>query len=218
MMRHALPLHDLSRTEVTVLLIHEQQEHAAQQAENKHLLGDVRLVMLGRGPGVSQLWDASAAQRGAHLVNSLGISILVDLIGYTSDHRQDVLAVRPAPVQVSYHGYMGTTGAPYIDLYMADRIIAPPEHAPAFTERLVLLPECFLGPSHRLAHQLWGASGGSRNDFDGHGEDDEATVRFCVRNPHLELTWSSLACSQASMCRQLPRLSARQTACLVERL
>ena len=79
MMRHALPLHDLSRIEVTVLLIHEQQEHAAQQAENKHLLGDVRLVMLGRGPGVSQLWDPLAAQRGAHLVNRLGVGILVDL-------------------------------------------------------------------------------------------------------------------------------------------
>ena len=178
MMRHALPLHDLSRIEVTVLLIHEQQEHAAQQAENKHLLGDVRLVMLGRGPGVSQLWDPLAAQRGAHLVNRLGVGILVDLIGYTSDHRQDVLALRPAPVQVSYHGYMGTTGAHYIDAYMADQVIAPPEHAPAFTERLILLPECFLGPSHRLAHQLWAASGGSRNDFDGHGEDDEATVGF----------------------------------------
>ena len=36
----------------------------------------------------------------AELVNSAGVCILVDLVGYTSDHRQDVLALRPAPLQV----------------------------------------------------------------------------------------------------------------------
>ena len=56
------------------------------------------------------------------------------------------------PTQMHYHGYMGSTGAAYIDYYMGDRVIVPPEHARhAFTEALVLLPESFLGPSHRLS-------------------------------------------------------------------
>ena len=53
-------------------------------------------------------------------------------------------------MQVLYHGYMGTSGASYMDLYMADAVIVPPEHARAgFSESLMMLPECFLGPSHR---------------------------------------------------------------------
>ncbi|EKX54195.1 hypothetical protein GUITHDRAFT_84189 [Guillardia theta CCMP2712] len=128
--------------------------------------------MLGRGPNVKRKWDREESVRAADLVNSAGICILFDLIGYTSDHRQDVLSLRPAPVQVHYHGYIGTTGAPWIDYYMADRVVASPESAPSFTERLLLLPESFLGPSHRLVHQLWANSGGSKLDFDTLGELD----------------------------------------------
>ena len=36
--------------------------------------------------------------------------------------------------QMSYHGYMGTSGADYIDYYLADKVIAPPEHASFFSE------------------------------------------------------------------------------------
>jgi len=68
------------------------------------------------GPSVTQFWDAAESVEAADHVNSAGICILFDLIGYTSDHRQDVLALRPAPIQVHYHGYMGTTGAPWIQV------------------------------------------------------------------------------------------------------
>ena len=178
MMRDVLPLHDLSRQKITVFLIHEHQRHAAQQPENKHLVGDVHLVMLGRGPHVLQQWDSDVSVRGAAAVNAGGVCILIDLIGYTSDHRQDVMALRPAPLQVSYHGYMGTTGADYIDYYIADRVLAPVEHSRFFSEHLVMMPECFLGPSHRLSHQLWGVSGGSRLDYEGFGEDDVSVRRM----------------------------------------
>ena len=43
--------------------------------------------------------------------------------------------------QVHYHGYMGTTGAPWIQGYVADRWIAPPEHAPYFSEKLLQVPQ-----------------------------------------------------------------------------
>ena len=115
-------------------------------------IGDVALVYMGRGPNVTQMYDSFESERAADMVNRAGVCILIDLIGYTSDHRQDVLALRPAPLQMHYHGYMGSTGAAYIDYYMGDRVIVPPEHARhAFTEALVLLPESFLGPSHRLS-------------------------------------------------------------------
>lgn len=100
MMRHVLPLHDLSRMEVTLFIIHEQQRYQIQLVENHHILGEVHIKMIGRGPPVTQFWDETASIEAADVVNSAGICVLFDLIGYTSDHRQDVLALRPAPIQV----------------------------------------------------------------------------------------------------------------------
>ena len=177
MMRHVLPLHDLSRMEVTLFIIHEQQRYQIQQVENHHILGEVQIKMLGRGPHVTQFWDATESVEAADHVNAAGICILFDLIGYTSDHRQDVLALRPAPIQVHYHGYMGTTGAPWIQGYVADRWIAPPEHAPFFSEKLMQMPECFLGPSHRMTHQFWG-TGGSQDGEVGYEDGEIGEVGY----------------------------------------
>ena len=58
MMRHVLPLHDLSRMDVTVFIILEQQLYNAQQPENKHILGEVQIRNIGRGPPVTRFWDA----------------------------------------------------------------------------------------------------------------------------------------------------------------
>lgn len=59
--------------------------------------------------------------------------------------------------------------------YVADRSIAPPEHAPFFSEKLMQMPECFLGPSHRLTHQFWG-TGGSRQGEIGFDDGELADV------------------------------------------
>jgi predicted O-linked N-acetylglucosamine transferase (SPINDLY family) len=44
-----------------------------------------------------------------------GIDILVDLKGYTQEARTEIMAGRPAPIQVAYLGYPGTIGAGCID-------------------------------------------------------------------------------------------------------
>ena len=69
--------------------------------------------------------------------------IVVDLKGYTADARMGIFAHRPAPVQVSYLGYPGTTGAPYIDYVIADRHVIPPEHFADYSEKVVHLPDCY---------------------------------------------------------------------------
>ena len=63
-------------------------------------IGDVALVYMGRGPNVTQMYDSFESERAADMVNRAGVCILIDLVGYTSDHRQDVFALRPAPLQV----------------------------------------------------------------------------------------------------------------------
>ena len=72
-----------------------------------------------------------------------GIDILIDLKGYTKGARSEIVALRPAPIQVNYLGYPGTMGADFIDYIITDRFISPPEQAPYFSEKFVYMPECY---------------------------------------------------------------------------
>ena len=54
----------------------------------------------------------------------------------------------PPPLQVSYLGYPGTTGARYIDYFISDRVATPPGHEDEFTEQLVYLPDCYQVNDH----------------------------------------------------------------------
>ena len=71
------------------------------------------------------------------------VDILVDLSGFTNKTRSAILALRPAPLQLSYLGYLGTMGADFVDYLIADRFIIPPEQQNHYTERILYLPNCF---------------------------------------------------------------------------
>lgn len=75
------------------------------------------------------------------------IDVLVDLMGYTGHARPEVLALRPAPAQVAYLGYAGTTGADYIDYLIVDDVVVPAADERWYTERLLRLPRCFFPAS-----------------------------------------------------------------------
>jgi predicted O-linked N-acetylglucosamine transferase (SPINDLY family) len=74
----------------------------------------------------------------ASLMRELEIDIAVDISGTMGEARQGILAHRPAPVQVNLCGY--TSGAPYIDYIIEDRIVIPLEHEVGYTEKVVCLP------------------------------------------------------------------------------
>ena len=96
---------------------------------------------------ISKLDDRQAAQ----LIRDDGIDILVDLAVHTAHNRLGVFAYRPAPIQVSFAGYPGTSGLETIDCRLTDPYLDPPStgsgQAPgseAFsTERLIRLPDSF---------------------------------------------------------------------------
>lgn len=78
-----------------------------------------------------------------------GVDILVDLKGHTKGARLGIPACRPAPVQIHYLGYPGTTGAGFIDYLIADKIVTPEAHARFYSEQLVVMPDCYQVNDHR---------------------------------------------------------------------
>lgn len=75
-------------------------------------------------------------------IRALNLDVLVDLASH-SYARQAMLVSRPAPIQVAYLGYPGTSGAPWIDYLIADGYVVPPALAEHYTEAVVRLPGCF---------------------------------------------------------------------------
>jgi predicted O-linked N-acetylglucosamine transferase (SPINDLY family) len=77
-------------------------------------------------------------------IRELDLDVLVDLGGLTANSRPRALAMRPAPVQVSYLGYPATSGCPWLDYVIADRFVIPPDARQYFDEQVVWLPDTFL--------------------------------------------------------------------------
>jgi predicted O-linked N-acetylglucosamine transferase (SPINDLY family) len=78
----------------------------------------------------------------AGLMRELEVDIAVDISGTMQGSRQGILAHRAAPVQVNMYGY--TSGAPYLDYIVADRVVMPPEHREGYTEKVVYMPDAWL--------------------------------------------------------------------------
>ena len=79
----------------------------------------------------------------ANRIREDGIDILIDLKGHTRDSRMELMAYRPAPVQAAYLGYPATTGAPFIDYMIGDRVTMPLAHAANYTEQIAQLEGCY---------------------------------------------------------------------------
>lgn len=92
--------------------------------------------------GMTCLRDLPAPQ-AAERINADGVDILIDLSGHTRHSRTDVLALRPAPIQVNYLGYPGTLGADFMDYIIVDPFSVPADQQPFYTERLVHLPHVY---------------------------------------------------------------------------
>nr|WP_315488767.1 tetratricopeptide repeat protein [uncultured Rhodoferax sp.] len=98
---------------------------------------------------VAGLSDVEVVQR----IREDAIDILIDLSGHTAHNRLAVFAHRPAPVQVSWLGYFGTTGLTTIDYVLADLWSLLPDDEVNFTECIWRLPDtrlCFTPPDVEL--------------------------------------------------------------------
>jgi predicted O-linked N-acetylglucosamine transferase (SPINDLY family) len=86
---------------------------------------------------IDSLTDAALADK----IRADGIDILIDLSGHTAKNRLLTFARKPAPIQISWMGYPGTTGLRAMDYFLADRFLLPPgRFEDQFTEKIVRLP------------------------------------------------------------------------------
>jgi protein O-GlcNAc transferase len=119
--------HDKSHFEVTAISLGQNDNSPMRQrlkAAFEHFI-DVR---------------GSSDQTIAELIRRLEIDIVVDLMGFSKDNRLNVLARRPAPIQLNYLGYPGTSGADYIDYIFADSTVIPEDQGMFYSEKVVRLP------------------------------------------------------------------------------
>ena len=71
------------------------------------------------------------------------VDILLDLKGHTNGNRMSLFAYRSAPIQVTYLGFPGTTGAPYMDYIIGDQWVTPLDDAPYYSECIAQLPNSY---------------------------------------------------------------------------
>ena len=123
-------------------------------------------------------WDElvpARPQTTAELIASREIDVLIDLAGHTQNGGLPLFAWRPAPVQVTWLGYPGTTGAEFITTLLADTHVVPSDVETAFSEKVVRLPGSYLPTDDT---QTIAAGGHSRAE---HGLPESGTV-FCAFN------------------------------------
>ncbi len=121
---------------------------------------------------VSALSDRAIAAKA----REMGLHVAVDLKGYTRATRTGLFAYRPAPVQIAYIGYPGTSAASFIDYAIADRIVIPHEENKNYSEKIIRLPD---------SYQVNDDTRGIEEDSSSRAEEglpEEAFVFCCFNN------------------------------------
>ena len=86
-----------------------------------------------------------SVRSSARIISEDKIDILVDLSGHSQNSCLSIMAVKPAPVQMTALGYTATTGLEAIDYFLSDRICVPDiDAAENFTEKVIRLENCHL--------------------------------------------------------------------------
>lgn len=129
--------HDRERFEIHAYSLHDQSGAARDEVAS----------LCDRFIDVSTLGDAAIAER----IHADGIDILIDKTGYAEYGRAEVLAMRPAPLRVSYLGFPGSLGPGVVDYRISDRLASPPGTESEFSEHLIRLPHAHIVADRSIA-------------------------------------------------------------------
>lgn len=86
----------------------------------------------------------------AQRINGDGICIMICMCQHNCGLEGRILAMRPAPIQISYWTHGGTTNSSYLDYILADQYCIPPGYAHLYSEHVITMPGCFVCPSHSM--------------------------------------------------------------------
>ena len=127
-----LERHDRSRFETFGISLHRDSAGAAMQSRLRRAVEHFH--------DVSEACDRDVAM----MLREREIDIAVDLTGHTRGGRLGILAFRPAPLQINYLGFAGTSGARYVDYLIGDSITIPGDQEGLFSEKIVHMPHSFM--------------------------------------------------------------------------
>jgi protein O-GlcNAc transferase len=142
--------------------------------------------------------DVSAlpSDKIAKLIEEDQIQILINLNGYTKGARNEIFALQPAPIQVSYMGFPGTTGATYIDYLVTDEFVSPTHFSHIYSEKLVHLPHCYFVNDYKQKNRdvLDPNSPHKRSDY---GLPEDKFIFACFNqlykmDPEIVTTWCNI--------------------------
>jgi protein O-GlcNAc transferase len=83
-------------------------------------------------------------QQLADQIRTDRVDILFDLAGHTARNRLLVFARRPAPIQITWIGYEGTTGLTTMDCLIADHFMIPIGREHHYREQILRMPDGYL--------------------------------------------------------------------------
>lgn len=95
------------------------------------------------------LSTVSCHSEAAKIINNDGIHILINMNGYTKGARNEIFALKPAPIQVMWLGYPGTSGSKYMDYLLTDEVSAPITAANDFSEKFAYMPHTYFIGDHK---------------------------------------------------------------------
>jgi predicted O-linked N-acetylglucosamine transferase (SPINDLY family) len=85
---------------------------------------------------ISKMNDSEATNR----IRSDEICILFDLSGYTMGNKIGIFIQRAAPIQISWAGYLNSTGLNNMDYIIADSNVVPTNSKNIFVEKIIKMP------------------------------------------------------------------------------
>ena len=83
-------------------------------------------------------------EAAAKAIQSYEIDVLIDMAGLTAGARPGITVKRPAPVQMSYIGFLASSGIPNVDYLLTSQDLFPYEHAQAFSEQPLAIEGLYL--------------------------------------------------------------------------
>ena len=126
-LKTVLQNYDKKKFEIILLLNNAKEDQLTQSFKN----------LATETINISNLNNISALNK----IRELKLDITIDLMGYTSTHRIELLKNRLAKKQVIWMGYCNTSGLENMDYIISDPNLIKPDEQKFYSEKVIYLPE-----------------------------------------------------------------------------